>query len=41
MSNLHVPDYLILPYGRAVKSDLQKITLSAVSAAGIFRPTFQ
>jgi hypothetical protein len=23
-ANLHVPDYLILPFGRAVKSDLQK-----------------
>jgi hypothetical protein len=39
MSNLHVPDYLILPYGRAVKSDLQKITLSAVSAAGLYFST--
>jgi hypothetical protein len=39
MSNLHVPDYLILPYGRAVKSDLQKIALSAVSADGLYFST--
>jgi hypothetical protein len=39
MSNLHVPDYLILPFGRAVKSDLQKITLSAVSAEGLYFST--
>jgi hypothetical protein len=32
---LHVPDYFILLYGRAVKSDLQKIALSAVSADGL------
>jgi hypothetical protein len=39
MSILHVPDYLILPYGRAVKSDLQKISLSAVSADGLYFST--
>lgn len=39
MSILHVPDHLILPYGRAVKSDLQKITLSAVSADGLYFST--
>jgi len=39
MPNLHVPDYLILPYGRAVKSDLQKIMLSAVSADGLYFST--
>jgi hypothetical protein len=37
--NLHVPDYLILPFGHAVKSDLQKITLSAVSADGLYFST--
>jgi hypothetical protein len=37
--NLHVPDYLILPFGRAVKSDLQKIALSAVSADGLYFST--
>jgi hypothetical protein len=37
--NLHVPDYLILPYGREVKSDLQKIALSAVSADGLYFST--
>jgi hypothetical protein len=37
--NLHVPDYLILPFGRAVKSDLQKIMLSAVSADGLYFST--
>jgi hypothetical protein len=35
----HVPDYLILPYGRAVRSDLQKIQLSAVSADGLYFST--
>jgi hypothetical protein len=39
MTKLHVPDYLILPYGRAVKSDLQKIALSAVSADGLYFST--
>jgi hypothetical protein len=39
MSNFHVPDYLILPFGRAVKSDLQKIALSAVSADGLYFAT--
>lgn len=39
MANLHVPDFLILPYGRAVKSDLQKIALSAVSADGLYFST--
>ncbi|KRR21386.1 hypothetical protein CQ14_06975 [Bradyrhizobium lablabi] len=39
MSILHVPDYLILPYGRAVKSDLQRIALSAVSADGLYFST--
>ena len=39
MQNLHVPDYLILPFGRAVKSDLQKIMLSAVSADGLYFST--
>jgi hypothetical protein len=37
--NLHVPDYLILPFGHAVKSDLQKIMLSAVSADGLYFST--
>jgi hypothetical protein len=37
--NLHVPDFLILPFGRAVKNDLQKITLSAVSADGLYFST--
>jgi hypothetical protein len=37
--NLHVPDYLILPFGRAVKSDLQRIGLSAVSADGLYFST--
>jgi hypothetical protein len=36
---IHVPDYLILPFGRAMKSDLQKITLSAVSADGLYFST--
>jgi hypothetical protein len=39
MANLHVPDWLILPYGKAVKSDLQKIALSAVSADGLYFST--
>lgn len=39
MANLHVPDYLILPYGKAVKSDLQRIALSAVSADGLYFST--
>jgi hypothetical protein len=39
MPNLHVPDYLILPFGRAIKSDLQKIMLSAVSADGLYFST--
>jgi len=39
MANLHVTDYLILPFGRAVKSDLQKISLSAVSADGLYFST--
>jgi hypothetical protein len=39
MQNFHVPDYLILPFGRAVKSDLQKIMLSAVSADGLYFST--
>jgi hypothetical protein len=39
MANFHVPDYLILPFGRAVKSDLQKIALSAVSADGLYLST--
>jgi hypothetical protein len=37
--NLHVPDFLILPFGRAVKSDLQRIMLSAVSADGLYFST--
>ena len=37
--NIHVPDYLILPFGRAVKSDLQKIALTAVSADGLYFST--
>jgi hypothetical protein len=36
---IHVPDYLILPFGRAVKADLQKIALSAVSADGLYFST--
>jgi len=36
MANYHVPDYLILHFGRAVKSDLQKTSLSAVSADGLY-----
>ncbi|SRR5258708_18216389 len=36
---IHVPDYLILPFGQAVKSDLQKIGLSAVSADGLYFST--
>lgn len=39
MSAFHVPDHLILPYGRAVKNDLQKISLSAVSADGLYFST--
>src|SRR5215467_622447 len=39
MRTVHVPDYLILPFGRAVKSDLQKINLSAVSADGLYFST--
>jgi hypothetical protein len=39
MANLHVSDCLILPFGRAVKSDLQKISLSAVSADGLYFST--
>jgi hypothetical protein len=39
MANFHVPDYLILPYGHAKKSDLQKIGLSAVSADGLYFST--
>jgi hypothetical protein len=39
VANLHVPDYLILPFGRAVKKDLQQIALSAVSADGLYFTT--
>ena len=39
MPNIHVPDYLILPFGRAVRSDLQKVALSAVSADGLYFST--
>jgi hypothetical protein len=39
MATIHVPDYLILPFGRAVKSDLQKVALSAVSADGLYFST--
>jgi len=39
VSILHVPDYLILPFGRAVKSDLQKVALTAVSADGLYFST--
>lgn len=35
----HVPDVLILPFGRAVKDDLQKVNLSAVSADGLYFST--
>jgi hypothetical protein len=38
-TNIHVPDYLILPFGKAVKDDLQKISLSAVSANGLYFAT--
>jgi len=39
LPNIHVPDYLILPFGRAVKSDLQKVALTAVSADGLYFST--
>jgi hypothetical protein len=35
MAIFHVPDYLILPFGYAKKSDLQRIGLAAVSADGL------
>jgi hypothetical protein len=37
--DVHLPNYMILPFGRAVKSDLQKISLSAVSTDGIYVST--
>jgi hypothetical protein len=33
---IEITDHLILPFGRATKSDLQKITLAAVAANGIY-----
>jgi hypothetical protein len=39
VQNLYVPDFLILPFGHAVKSDLRKILLSAVSADGLYFST--
>jgi hypothetical protein len=36
LANFHVPDYLILPFGRATKDDLRRIALSAVSADGLY-----
>jgi hypothetical protein len=39
MAILHVPDFLILPFGHVVKSDLDKILLSAVSADGLYFST--
>jgi len=38
-THIHVSDHLILPYGRAVRDDLQKINLSAVSANGLYFST--
>jgi hypothetical protein len=35
-TDLYVPEYPILPFGHAKKSDLQKITLAAVSAPTVF-----
>jgi hypothetical protein len=37
--SVHLPGYMILPYGRAMKSDLQKISLSAVSTDGLYFST--
>jgi hypothetical protein len=37
--NVHLRDFMILPFGRAVKSDLQKISLSAVSTDGCWFST--
>ena len=37
--NVHLRDFMILPFGRAVKSDLQKISLSAVSTDGLYFST--
>jgi hypothetical protein len=39
MANIHVPDYLILPFGRSTKSDLARISLSSVSADGLYFST--
>ncbi len=36
---LYIPGYLVLPFGRAVKSDLQKIVLSSVSPDGVYLST--
>jgi hypothetical protein len=36
LANIHVPDFLILPFGRATKDDLGRITLAAVSADGLY-----
>ena len=35
-NNIEITDHLILPFGRAKKFDLQKITLAAVAANGIY-----
>jgi len=37
--NVYLRDFMILPFGRAVKSDLQKISLSAVSTDGLYFST--
>jgi hypothetical protein len=36
---VHLRDFMILPFGRAVKSDLQRISLSAVSTDGLYFST--
>ncbi len=36
MAHIHVPDHLILPFGTATKSDIQRIVLSSVAANGIY-----
>jgi hypothetical protein len=37
--NVYLRDFMILPFGRAVKSDLQRISLSAVSTDGLYFST--
>jgi hypothetical protein len=36
VAHIHVPDHLILPFGTATKSDIQRIVLSSVAANGLY-----